>query len=173
MASGSRSEMRSSEKVVITLLGDADVDIVQWALYTAISWTNDPDIPALDVAVQHPEIARYHQSWGRSGDIGVRADLDDEFAGAAFARLFTDDDHGHGYVDEKTPELGMGVVREFRGRGIGRRLMLELAAVATGEGFGRLSLSVNNPNRAKRLYESLGYVTVKDDGGSSVMVLDI
>jgi ribosomal protein S18 acetylase RimI-like enzyme len=51
--------------------------------------------------------------------------------------------------------------------------MFELAAVATVAGIARLSLSVNNPNRAKRLYESLGYVTVRDDGESSVMVLDI
>jgi hypothetical protein len=37
----------------------------------------------------------------------------------------------------------------------------------------RLSLSVNNPNPARRLYESLGYETEADTGDSSLMVLEL
>jgi GNAT superfamily N-acetyltransferase len=140
-------------------------------LYTAISWNDDPNIPPLEVAVQHPDVVRYHEGWGRAGDIGVKAIMADELVGAAFARLFTDEDHGHGFVDSETPELGIGVVSGHRGKGIGRELMLGLAEKARAEGIHRLSLSVNNPNPAKRLYESLGYTTVQDDGASSVMVL--
>lgn len=159
--------------VVIHRLGAAAGDIVQWTLYSAISWNDDPNIPPLQVAVQHPAVARYHEGWGRAGDMGVKAVMADELVGAAFARLFTDDDHGHGYVDSETPELGIGVVRGQRRKGIGRRLMFGLADVARAKGIHRLSLSVNNPNPAKRLYESLGYATVQDDGKSSVMVLDL
>jgi hypothetical protein len=48
-----------------------------------------------------------------------------------------------------------------------------VAGEARTEGILRLSLSVNNPNPAKQLYQSLGYVTARDDGDSSVMVLEL
>lgn len=162
--------MTESADLVIQPAGH---NAVQQALYLAISWNEDPLIPPLDIAIRHPEIARYHLGWGRRGDVAVEAILDGEFVGAAFARLFTDEEHGHGYLGPDTPELGIGVAKGHRGRGIGRRLMVELAAAARAEGQRRLSLSVNNPNPARRLYESLGYTIVGDDGDSTVMVLDL
>jgi GNAT superfamily N-acetyltransferase len=98
--------------------------------------------------------------------------LDGQVAGAAFARLFTDDHHGHGYLDDHTPELGVAVAEEFSGRGVGRQLMRALEDEARRNQIGALALSVNNPNPAKQLYERLGYRTVDNDGESSVMILD-
>jgi GNAT superfamily N-acetyltransferase len=165
--------MSTLEAVDIQPLDAGDVDVVKWTVYTAVAWNDPPGLPPLEVAVEHPEIARYHEGWGRLGDIGVGAAIDGTFAGAAFARLFTDDDHGHGYVDDQTPELGIAVEERFRGRGVGHRLMDALVDEARRMGVDRLALSVNNPNPAKRLYEALGYRTVDDDGESSVMVLDL
>lgn len=148
-----------------------DTDLVRWAIYEAITWSDDPDVPPIDTALNHPDLAMYHTDWGRQGDIGVVASSDAQPVGVAFARLFTDDHHGYGFVDEATPELGIAVDRSFRRRGIGRQLMHTLTDIARASGCGQLSLSVNNPNPSKRLYESLGYGVVADDGDSSVMVL--
>ena len=127
-----------------------------------------------------PSNRRYHAGWGRTGDFGVvaefafRGDRDPwPLAGAACARLHSQSDHGHGFVDEFVPELGVAVAVGHRGQGIGEALMLALAERGRRLGFERLSLSVNNPNPAKRLYERLGYRTVADDGDSSVMVLEL
>ena len=150
--------------------GPGDIDAVRLALYLAVSWTGNPKIPPFEQAIQHPDIARYHEGWGRPGDLAVKALMGGEVAGAAFARLFTDDDHGHGYVDDETPELGIGIVADHRGRGIGRRLMVELAELARSEGVNRLSLSVNHGNHAKALYASLGYSVVSEDDNSSIMI---
>ena len=155
------------------LLGAGDIDVVQWTLYAAVSWSGDPDIPPMDLVLEHPALAIYHRDWGRHGDIGVAASVDGTFAGAAVARLFTEEQHGHGYMDPETPELGIAVEPDFRGRGIGRHLMNALANTARDRGFQRLSLSVNNPNPAKHLYESLGYATVNDNGDSTLMVLGL
>jgi GNAT superfamily N-acetyltransferase len=154
-------------------LSPTDTHLVEWVLYTAVSWNNPPDLPPLAEAIQHPELLRYHVDWGRPGDIGVRAAVDGEFAGAAVARLFTDRDHGYGYLDEDTPELGIAVVPGLRGRGVGRALLDALAEEARTQGFNRLSLSVNNPNPAKRLYESAGFAEIDDDGESALMVLEL
>jgi GNAT superfamily N-acetyltransferase len=162
-----------TDRVSVSRLGADDVAAVQLALYLALSWNDPPGFPDKATVMANPEVRTYYEGWGRPGDIGVEAVLDGQLIGAAFARLFTEDNHGHGYVDDQTPEVGIGIVAAYRGMGIGRRLMDGLAAVASQEGITRLSLSVNNPNPARRLYESLGYVLIGDDGDSSVMVLDL
>ena len=157
----------------IQQLGDGGLDIVKWVVYTAVSWNDPPGLPPFDVAMEHPRLVLYHAGWGRPGDFGVRADIGDVFAGAAFARLFSNEEHGEGYVDDETPELAIAVEASSRGRGLGRLLMDALAAEAGRMGFDRLSLSVNNLNPAKRLYETVGYTVYEDDGTSSIMVLDL
>lgn len=59
--------------------------------------------------MRHPEVARYHRGWGRAGDTALIAERGGEFIGAAFYRLFTVEDHGHGFVDEQTPELAIAI----------------------------------------------------------------
>ncbi len=55
--------------------------------------------------------------------------------------------------------LGMGVVPDYRGRGIGARLMDQALKKAFATGFVRVELSVRADNtRAIRLYEKFGFV---------------
>lgn len=54
--------------------------------------------------------------------------------------------------------LGMGVVRQWRGQGIGRQLMEQSLALARDSGFERIELIVYSDNEAaKRLYDSVGF----------------
>lgn len=69
---------------------------------------------------------------------------------------------------EHDPEDGemivdmLAVRREFRGRGIGRRLLEWVACFAKGRGYARLRLHVTDSNhRAKRFYERAGF---REDG---------
>lgn len=139
----------------------------------AVGWNAPAGLPPIDLAMQHPDLLRYHSDWGRRGDAGCIAELGRRFVGGAFYRLFAKSDHGTGFVDEATPELGIAVADGHRGQGLGRRLMLQLASIATAEGFERLSLSVDKPNPARHLYSSLDYRTVDDSGDSLLMVLDL
>lgn len=154
---------------VIRHADEGDVDAVQLGLYLAITW-DKPDAPPLERAVQHPELARFWEGWGRRGDIGVVARSEHGLVGSAFGRLFTETDHSHGFVDEKTPEIGIGVVEHERGKGLGRRLMLALEEEALRNEIDALSLSVNISNPACALYESLGYVELDRDDASIRMM---
>ncbi|MBP1632938.1 MAG: putative acetyltransferase [Acidobacteria bacterium] len=107
----------------------------------------------------------------RPGDVGVVAESDGALLGVAFCRLFTSDDHGHGYVDDETPEVAVAVAEGYRGGGLGARLLNELAEAARRAGFLQLSLSVDSGNPARRLYRRLGYRTVSDDESGVRMVL--
>ena len=77
-----------------------------------------------------------------------------ERVGAAWYRLLTEEAPGYGFVAPGVPELGMGVAEAFRGRGVGGALLGALMERARAEGFGALSLSVEDGNDpAARLYE--------------------
>ena len=55
--------------------------------------------------------------------------------------------------------LGMGLLPDWRGQGIGRRLIETAIADAWRRGFKRIELTVNDGNeRALRLYRAVGFV---------------
>jgi ribosomal protein S18 acetylase RimI-like enzyme len=74
-------------------------------------------------------------------------------------------------VDATTPELAMGVVRAWRGRGIGSRLLDALIVTAREQGLAAVSLSVEPDNYARRLYERAGFQPVDEASGSLTMLL--
>ena len=146
--------------------GPEDVDCLRQALFEAVSWDPERDIPPYEFTIAHPELARYHEGWGRHGDLAVIAEVGGEVVGASSCRLFTADDHGHGYVDDATPELAVAVWEGHRGEGIGTRLMSAIEMAAREAGFSQISLSVDADNPARRLYERLGYEELTfDEGG--------
>jgi len=154
-------------------LAPKDVEHVKWALYEAVSWDPERALPPFELVVEHPELERYHRDWGREGDLGVLADSGGAVVGVALCRLFTEDDHGHGYVDEETPELAVAVAEGQRGNGIGARLVEALAESVRAAGFSSLSLSVDADNPALRLYERLGYREITRDDDGVRMILDL
>jgi ribosomal protein S18 acetylase RimI-like enzyme len=140
-----------------------DLEYVKWALYTAFAWKPERQRYSPELVLDRPDAARYYRDWGRPGDLGVVAHVDGDLAGLAFCRLFTAADHGHGYVDDQTPEIGVAVAEGWRGRGLGTRLLAEIATAARVAGFARLSLSVDAGNPAIRLYQRIGYQEVSRD----------
>ena len=100
-----------------------------------------------------PAIARYVEGWGtRAGDSGLIALGNGEPVGAAWLRFFPASSPGYGFVDEKTPELSVALLPDYRGRGIGSRLVKQLIGNVSA-----LSLSCDPENPARRLYLRLGF----------------
>ena len=118
-------------------------------------------------------VYRYVIGWGRRGDAGVIL-LDEGFpVGAAWYRLFTDDEPGYGFVDERTPELAIAVVPSRRGRGFGEELLRALLERAREDGHAQVSLSVERDNPALRLYEKHGFRVVREQGNTLTMVASL
>jgi ribosomal protein S18 acetylase RimI-like enzyme len=85
-------------------------------------------------------------------------------------RLFDEFDPGDGFVDSETPELGIAIVPQYRGRGTGNVLLNEMFNEATQMGYQAVSLSVDPNNPAVRSYTRLGFIKVGVWGTSWTMV---
>ena len=144
-------------------------------LYQAAAWNPDWPHERVVAALADPILERYHRDWGRDGDAGVIAELDREPVGAAWYRLFTAEQPGYGFVDEKTPELGIAVVPLHRRKGIGHTLLRALMVQAREDGYQALSLSVAVHNRSRMMYERAGFERVREEaeGESWVMRADL
>ena len=146
-----------------------DLRFLRRMLVTALFWRPRRRWWPTGVVLALPVVSMFYRGWGRPGDVGYVAVDGGRRLGAVWYRLFTEAVHGEGFVDEQTPELAIAVVAEARGRGVGRALMERIHERARADGISRISLSVNDDNPAKRLYESLGY----EDRGNELMVLTL
>jgi GNAT superfamily N-acetyltransferase len=170
--SQSGHDLNASATPVFREAGAKDTEHIRWALYTALAWNPERELSPPEITLERPEAARYHRGWGRPGDFGVLATVHDEVVGVAYCRLFTEDDHGYGFVDVRTPEVALAVREGHRGRGLGGSLLERLAELARAAGFTRLSLSVEETNPARRLYARVGYreIAADDQGGVRMLV---
>ena len=152
-----------------------DLEFLWDTLYEAIHWGPEKaePKPPREELLSEPEILHYLLGWGREGDaafVAVNAD-DGRRVGAAWYRLMPHEDPGYGFVDATTPEIGLAVARDLRGRGIGGMLLRSLIDEARSEGYGALSLSVEDTNPAMRLYERHGFAKLHQDGDAWTMRL--
>jgi len=159
--------------VEIRRLVSTDRDFHRAMFVSTVSWREEAPPPSFAELVAEPSLALYIAGWGREGDDGVVATSASGMPlGAAWYRLFTDAEHGYGFVSDSIPELGIAVVPEHRGRGVGRRLMAALVELARTSGYDALSLSVDDANdRARRVYNALGFAAVGHVGTATTMVL--
>lgn len=77
---------------------------------------------------------------GEGKETVIALSEDNMLVGAAWYRLFTENQKGYGYVDSNTPEIGIAVKDDVRGNGIGTLLLKKLFETALEDGYTSLSL---------------------------------
>ena len=140
------------------------------ALYHAIFIAEGQPLLPREI-VREPSIAKYVGNWGKKGDEGYIA-YDQETLkpiGAIWIRVFSKENQGYGYINEKIPELSIAILPEYRNQGIGTKLIDKLIIETTSKHPG-LSLSVSFNNPAVRLYKRFGFEVVDQKAHSLTMV---
>lgn len=146
-------------------LTTADGPVLAQATLDSLNWS-EHRVTEHDVD-NRPEFRHYTQVMFERGDFGCVAERTGEIVGVAWALFLPATDPGYGYLNDSTPEVCLWARKDSRAIGVGRLLLWQLQQETIDRGVGRLTLSVEAGNNARRLYESEGFTPVRgraDDG---------
>ena len=151
-----------------------DAAFLREMLFEATYWQPSKPRPTLEAGLADPELAKVFEGWGRPGDLAmVATDGSGERIGAAWLRRWSARDHTRGFVDQQTPELGIGVRQDFRRHGVGTALLLAVLGRAREDGVPRVSLSVEIENVARLLYERFGFQMHSVNSGVATLLVQL
>ena len=147
----------------------SDLPFLRQMLYEAAYWRGG-ERPELEKGLATPELSKLLANWGRVGDTAFFAEEASTKVGAGWYRLWDDANHSYGYISSAVPELAVAVLEQYRRKGIGRNLLESLFREASLSGYSQLSLSVEGDNPALALYQSLGFIIIKEVGNAYTMI---
>lgn len=153
---------------------EQDVPFLWITLYESLFVPESQEPFSRDV-IKEPSIAQYVEDWGKEGDIGfIAVNSEGQSMGSITVRYFSSGNKGFGYVSDDVPELGMALLKPYRGKGVGTALLTKLMDELKARGISKLSLSVDPDNcAAVKLYRRFGFKEVGREGTSITMVADI
>lgn len=155
--------------MTIRPLSLADRQLLREATLANMNW-NEQRFTFDDVDDTH-EISHYFSSFPSGRDFGVAYESEGDVKAVAWLVFLPAEDPGYGFVDADIPELSITTFAAARGKGIGSALLSELIIEARRRGLTSISLSVEDGNNARRIYERAGFTVVGRNGGSDTMVL--
>ena len=155
--------------MILRELKENETELLQDFLYEAIFIPEGIEPPARSI-IEQPELKIYYEDFGSgSADHCIVADDDGKVIGAVWTRIMND----YGHVDDDTPSFAISLYKEYRGRGIGTRMMNEMLALLKEKGFERASLAVQKANYAVRMYENVGFRKIDENDEEFIMICDL
>ena len=154
------------EGIVIRKPGIEEMFLLKDFLYEAIFIPEGAEPPARDI-VERPELRIYYDDFGNSpADYCLVAESDSRVIGAVWTRIMND----YGHVDDETPSFAISLFSEYRGQGIGTRLMKEMLSLLKEHGCRQASLAVQKANYAVRMYRNAGFEIIDENDEEYIMV---
>ena len=153
---------------IIRKIRPEEHNLLREFLYQAIYLPDGVEPPPRSV-VDLPELQVYVTDFGtRPGDYCMVAKAEGKVVGAAWCRIMED----YGHIDSSTPSLAISLLPEYRGLGIGTRLLNSLLLLIRQHGYRRTSLSVQKENPALHLYQRAGFQIAAEKGTEYLMLWD-
>ena len=155
--------------MILRELREDETELLKDFLYEAIFIPEGVDPPDREI-IKLPELRIYYDDFGTGrADHCIVAEDDGKVIGAVWTRIMND----YGHVDDDTPSFAISLYREYRGQGIGTRMMKEMIALLREKGYKRASLAVQKTNYAVRMYENTGFRTIDENDEEYIMVCDL
>lgn len=120
--------------------------------------------------LEEPALKLYYQDFGKGeDDLALVACVGLYVVGACWCRKIKD----YGYISDDIPSLAIAVNADFRGLGLGTKLLEAMFKEAVKQGYSALSLSVQRLNPAFKLYSSLGFKIYRQSPDEIVMIKEL
>ena len=156
-------------KITYRKLRPEEYGLLKDFTYEAIFIPEGVEPPAREI-IKQPELKIYYEGFGTGrADHCIVADDNGKVVGAAWTRIMND----YGHVDDETPSFAISLYKEYRGQGIGTRMMNEMLALLKEKGYKQASLAVQKANYAVRMYEKVGFKTVDENAEEYIMVCEL
>ena len=151
-----------------------DLPFLKEILYEAVFWRASVNKPSFEEGLLLPDVSKSLADWGeRAGDAGVVALIDSTPVGAAWYRYWNEKNNVLGYIEENIPVLVIGVHKDYRHQGIGKKLLPRLFELASKQAVTKISLNVSKDNYAKNLYVQQAFQVYADKGDAFTMLREI
>ncbi|MCR5213772.1 MAG: GNAT family N-acetyltransferase [Eubacterium sp.] len=148
---------------------ETEYDLLKDFLYEAIFIPEGVEPPARDI-IKLPELKIYYENFGTGrADYSIVAEDGGKIVGAVWTRIMND----YGHVDDDTPSFAISLYKEYRGKGIGTKLMIKMLELLKERGYKKASLAVQKANYAVKMYEKVGFKTVDENSEEYIMVCDL
>ena len=151
---------------IIRPLGEDEYGLLDDFLYEAIFIPEGVEPPPRSIIAQ-PELQVYVEDFGtRKGDLALAAEVGEKIVGAVWTRIMND----YGHIDDDTPSFAISLYKEYRNKGIGTALMLEMLNLLRRTGFRQTSLAVQKENYAVKMYRKVGFTVVDENDEEYIML---
>jgi ribosomal protein S18 acetylase RimI-like enzyme len=155
--------------MILRELKENETEILKDFLYEAIFIPEGMELPPKEI-IDQPELKLYYDGFGiGEADFCIVADDEGKVIGAVWTRIMND----YGHVDEETPSFAISLYKEYRGQGIGTKLMKEMLYLLKEKGYKRASLAVQKANYAVKMYENVGFKVVDENDEEYIMVCEL
>lgn len=155
--------------IEIRKLLEGENELLKDFLYEAIFIPEGVAPPDRSI-ITRPELALYYEGFGSGkADNCVVAEDSGTVVGAVWTRIMND----YGHMDNDTSSFAISLYKEYRGHGIGTRLMQEMLDLLKKQGYRKASLAVQKANYAVRMYEKVGFKIVGENDEEYIMVCEL
>lgn len=138
-------------------------------IYQAIFQPDKDNLVSRDI-IFDPAVYVYIENFGRADDYCMVAEHDGTVVGMVWVRLLAGEIKGFGNIDNTTPEFAISVLPQYRGKGIGKRMMEDMLGFLKQKGYKQVSLAVQKKNYAVRLYENVGFKKIAENEQEWIML---
>ena len=155
--------------IEIRSLHEDEKELLKDFLYEAIFISEGAKPPDRSI-IKQSELRLYYEDFGAGRADNCIAAVDGgKVVGAVWTRIMND----YGHVDDSIPSFAISLFKEYRGRGIGTRLMQEMLSLLKLQGYRKASLAVQKANYAVRMYEKVGFKTIDENDEEYIMMCEL
>ncbi len=138
-------------------------------LYEAIFIPKGAEKPEKEI-IKNEELQVYIKDFGTDrNDNCLVAEYDNKIVGVCWTRIMND----YGHIDNDTPSFAISLYEEYRGKGIGTKLMKAMLKLLKDKGYKKASLSVQKNNYAVKMYKNVGFKIIDENKEEYIMSCDL